>query len=42
VSASGGRVRRTRRLTVVTSARREARAPHGFSGYLAELEAASA
>ncbi|HEY7279066.1 MAG TPA: glycosyltransferase [Trebonia sp.] len=42
VSASGGRVRRTRGLTVVTSARREARVPHGFSDYLAELEAASA
>jgi glycosyltransferase involved in cell wall biosynthesis len=42
VSASGGRVRRTRGLTVVTSARRQARAPHGFSDYLAELEAASA
>jgi hypothetical protein len=42
LTASGGRVRRTRALTVVTSARREARAPHGFSGYLAELEAASA
>ena len=42
LSASGGRVRRTRGLTVVTSARREARAPHGFSDYLAELEAASA
>jgi glycosyltransferase involved in cell wall biosynthesis len=42
LTASGGRVRRTRRLTVVTSARREARAPHGFSDYLAGLEAASA
>ena len=42
LTASGGRVRRTRALTVVTSARREARAPHGFSDYLAELEAASA
>lgn len=42
LTASGGRVRRTRGLTVVTSARREARAPHGFSDYLVELEAASA
>jgi glycosyltransferase involved in cell wall biosynthesis len=42
LTASGGRVRRTRALAVVTSARREARAPHGFSDYLAELEAASA
>lgn len=42
LTASGGRVRRTRGLTVVTSARREARVPHGFSDYLAELEAASA
>jgi glycosyltransferase involved in cell wall biosynthesis len=42
LTAAGGRVRRTRALAVVTSARREARAPHGFSDYLAELEAASA
>jgi glycosyltransferase involved in cell wall biosynthesis len=42
LTASGGRVRRTRALAVVTSARREARAPHGFSDYLAELESASA
>jgi glycosyltransferase involved in cell wall biosynthesis len=42
LTASGGRLHRTRGLTVVTSARREARAPHGFSDYLAELEAASA
>jgi glycosyltransferase involved in cell wall biosynthesis len=41
LTASGGRVRRTRGLTVVTSARREARVPHGFSGYLAELEASA-
>jgi glycosyltransferase involved in cell wall biosynthesis len=42
LTATGGRVCRTRALTVVTSARRDARAPHGFSGYLAELDAASA
>lgn len=39
LTASGARVRRTRALAVTTSARREARAPHGFSHYLAELEA---
>jgi hypothetical protein len=33
---------RTRALTVITSARRENRVPHGFSEYLAELDAASA
>jgi glycosyltransferase involved in cell wall biosynthesis len=37
--ATGSRVYRTRALTVVTSARRTARAPHGFSGYLAQLDA---
>jgi glycosyltransferase involved in cell wall biosynthesis len=42
LTASGSRVRRTRSLAVVTSARREARAPHGFSHYLAELDAATA
>jgi glycosyltransferase involved in cell wall biosynthesis len=42
LTATGSRVRRTRALTVVTSARREARAPHGFSHYLAGLDAASA
>jgi glycosyltransferase involved in cell wall biosynthesis len=40
LSAAGGRVLRTGAVTVVTSARREARAPHGFSDYLAELDAA--
>ena len=35
----GGRVLRTRALTVVTSARRDARAPHGFGDYLAGLDA---
>jgi len=39
LTASGARVRRIRALAVTTSARREARAPHGFSHYLAELEA---
>jgi glycosyltransferase involved in cell wall biosynthesis len=42
LTATGSRVCRTRALTVVTSARRDARAPHGFSGYLAELDSASA
>ncbi|MBO0819901.1 MAG: glycosyltransferase [Nocardiopsaceae bacterium] len=35
--SAGARVLRTRALPVVTSARREARAPLGFSHYLAEL-----
>ena len=39
LDAAGSRVLRTRALTVVTSARREARAPHGFSDYLAGLDA---
>jgi glycosyltransferase involved in cell wall biosynthesis len=39
LEAVGGRVLRTRALTVVTSARREARAPHGFADYLAGLDA---
>lgn len=42
LTAGGSRVLRTRALSVVTSARREARAPHGFSHYLTELDAASA
>ena len=42
LTARGSRVLRTRALPVVTSARREARAPHGFSHYLAELDAATA
>jgi glycosyltransferase involved in cell wall biosynthesis len=42
LTANGSRVRRTRALTVVTSARRDARAPHGFGHDLAELDAASA
>jgi glycosyltransferase involved in cell wall biosynthesis len=39
LTASGSRVLRTRALPVLTSARREARAPHGFGHYLAELDA---
>jgi len=42
LAATGGRVHRTRALSVVTSARREARAPDGFSRYLAKLDAAPA
>jgi glycosyltransferase involved in cell wall biosynthesis len=38
LTAAGSRVLRTRALTVVTSARRDARAPHGFGDYLAGLE----
>jgi glycosyltransferase involved in cell wall biosynthesis len=41
MAATGGRVLRTRSLPVVTSARREARAPHGFSRYLTELSSAA-
>jgi glycosyltransferase involved in cell wall biosynthesis len=40
--AARGPVLRTRALPVITSARRQARAPHGFSHYLAELDAATA
>ncbi|MGH3167662.1 MAG: glycosyltransferase, partial [Trebonia sp.] len=39
LTAAGSRVLRTGTMPVVTSARREARAPDGFSGYLAELGA---
>jgi hypothetical protein len=42
LTATGARIRRTRALTVITSARRENRVPHGFGDYLAELGAASA
>ncbi len=42
LAAAGSRIRRTRALTVVTSARLEARAPHGLSSYLANLDAATA
>jgi cellulose synthase/poly-beta-1,6-N-acetylglucosamine synthase-like glycosyltransferase len=39
LAAAGSRILRTRALTVVTSARRDARAPHGFGDYLAGLDA---
>jgi glycosyltransferase involved in cell wall biosynthesis len=39
LTADGSRILRTRALPVVTSPRREARAPHGFGHYLAELDA---
>ena len=42
LTAGGSRVLRTRALPVVTSARRESRAPHGFSHYLARMEATPA
>jgi glycosyltransferase involved in cell wall biosynthesis len=42
LTAGGSRVLRTRALPVITSARRESRAPHGFSHYLARMEAAPA
>ena len=42
LTSAGGRVLRTSAISVVTSARREARAPRGFSHYLAELDAATA
>jgi glycosyltransferase involved in cell wall biosynthesis len=42
LTVGGSRVLRTRALPVVTSARREARAPHGFSHYLRQLDATSA
>jgi glycosyltransferase involved in cell wall biosynthesis len=42
LTAGGSRVLRTRGLPVVTSARRVSRAPHGFSHYLARLEATPA
>jgi glycosyltransferase involved in cell wall biosynthesis len=42
LTTGGSRVLRTRALPVATSARREARAPHGFGHYLAELDAATA
>ncbi len=38
LTANGSRVLRTRALTVATSARREARSPHGFSDYLTRLD----
>ena len=42
LAGAGSRVLRTRALPVTTSARRESRAPHGFSHYLTQLEATSA
>ena len=42
LTAGGSRVLRTRALPVLTSARRESRAPRGFSHYLARLEATPA
>ncbi|HET9080980.1 MAG TPA: glycosyltransferase [Trebonia sp.] len=42
LSANGSRIRRTRGLAVVTSARRDSRAPRGFRDYLAALAAAPA
>jgi glycosyltransferase involved in cell wall biosynthesis len=39
LDAAGSPILRTRALTVVTSARRDARAPHGFGDYLAGLDA---
>jgi glycosyltransferase involved in cell wall biosynthesis len=39
LAAAGSRVLRTRSVTVITSSRRLARAPQGFAGYLAALEA---
>ena len=39
LTATGSRVLYTRALSVVTSARLDARAPHGFSDYLAGLDA---
>jgi glycosyltransferase involved in cell wall biosynthesis len=42
LTAAGSRVLRTRGLPVITSARRDARAPDGFSDYLARLEATPA
>jgi glycosyltransferase involved in cell wall biosynthesis len=42
LTAAGARVYRTRALPVVTSARRDARAPGGFGDYLADLDAAPA
>jgi glycosyltransferase involved in cell wall biosynthesis len=38
LTAAGARVRRTGEAPVLTSARREGRAPHGFSAYLRDLD----
>jgi glycosyltransferase involved in cell wall biosynthesis len=42
LTATGSRVLRTKAQPVVTSARRNGRAPRGFSHYLTELDAATA
>lgn len=42
LAGAGSRVLRTRAMPVVTSARRDSRAPGGFGDYLARLEATSA
>jgi glycosyltransferase involved in cell wall biosynthesis len=39
LTATGSRVRYTRAITVTTSGRRDARAPHGFGHYLTALDA---
>jgi glycosyltransferase involved in cell wall biosynthesis len=39
LATAGSRVLRTRALPVITSARRDSRAPDGFGGYLRQLEA---
>jgi glycosyltransferase involved in cell wall biosynthesis len=41
LTEAGSRVLRTRALPVVTSARRESRAPQGFSHYLTQLDASA-
>jgi glycosyltransferase involved in cell wall biosynthesis len=41
LAMTGSRVLRTRALPVITSARRESRAPDGFGGYLAQLDSAT-
>jgi glycosyltransferase involved in cell wall biosynthesis len=40
MATHGSRVLRTRMVTVVTSARTQARAPHGFSDFLTQLDTA--
>ena len=42
LTVTGSRVLRTRALPVITSARRESRAPGGFGDYLGQLDSASA
>jgi glycosyltransferase involved in cell wall biosynthesis len=39
LTAAGSQVRYTRAITVTTSGRRDARAPHGFGNYLTQLDA---